>query len=403
MAKGNLDLDRALDETIKLNSSKGRGGKKLPPPVHSKRPVDRASHHSAAGGRQQTVHSSAASNYPRHPHHTTIHSRAPTRGGHVNQRIGSKPVHQRVGGGSDTLINSRLGRGINKPHRGPGVVSSRAVSAGVRNGDLIINRSSRGSSERLDPSKIIITKPVINRTASVKKTDKGAESLVIQSKIKKPPHVSTPDTKSKPKQHTTHPSRQHRTRSSPSSSSAPSQSQQRVATTTATATPIPEPEKKIVLVCNLDPRATAEDVGEACSMFGPILSCDMLLDPMGRPLNEAEIEFMHADSAKECVAKLDNNLADGRLLRAKLQDAPTQAVKPRYSSRSVVASARLQPGAFDNQSPMLQQQPQQQPIQHHPYQQQQHYPPVYSSQQQPYYPQQQPPPHYSQNQHYRRY
>lgn len=84
-------------------------------------------------------------------------------------------------------------------------------------------------------------------------------------------------------------------------------------------------------------------------MFGPILSCDMLLDPMGRPLNEAEIEFMHADSAKECVAKLDNNLADGRLLRAKLQDAPTQAVKPRYSSRSVVASARLQPGAFDNQ------------------------------------------------------
>lgn len=37
----------------------------------------------------------------------------------------------------------------------------------------------------------------------------------------------------------------------------------------------------------------------------------MLLDPMGRPLNEAEIEFMYPDSAEECVAKLDNNFADG--------------------------------------------------------------------------------------------
>ncbi|KAK4511310.1 uncharacterized protein ATC70_012525 [Mucor velutinosus] len=382
MAKGNMDLDRALDETIKLNSSKGRGGKKMPTSASSKRVVDKAS--SSGRGRQQT-HSSG-SNHPR-SQHNTVHNRASTRG-HVNQRIGSKPVHQRVGSGSDTLINSRLGRGINKPHRGPGVVSSRAVSAGVRNGSLIINRSNKSPSEKLDPSKIIITKPVMNRTASVKKTDKGSESLVIQSKITKP-LVSAPDTKSKSKQHNTHPSKNHRTRSSP----APSQPQQR-----ATATPIPEPEKKIVLVCNLDPRATAEDVGEACSVFGPILSCDMLLDPMGRPLNEAEIEFMFADSAKECVTKLDNTLADGRLLRAKLQDAPTQSVKPRYSSRSVVASARLQPGAFDNQSPMLQQQ---QPIQHHPYQQQ-NYPPVYSSQ--PYYPQQPPPqPHYSQNQYYRRY
>lgn len=84
-------------------------------------------------------------------------------------------------------------------------------------------------------------------------------------------------------------------------------------------------------------------------MFGPILSCDMLLDPMGRPLNEAEIEFMYADSAKECVLRLDNSLADGRLLRARLQDAPSLPVKPRYSSRSVLASARVQPGAFDNQ------------------------------------------------------
>lgn len=49
-------------------------------------------------------------------------------------------------------------------------------------------------------------------------------------------------------------------------------------------------------------------------MFGPILSCDILLDPMGRPLNEAEIEFVHSNSAEECVSKLDNGIADGNII-----------------------------------------------------------------------------------------
>ncbi|KAI8970007.1 hypothetical protein BDF20DRAFT_787926, partial [Mycotypha africana] len=96
----------------------------------------------------------------------------------------------------------------------------------------------------------------------------------------------------------------------------------------------------IVLICNLDPRATAEDVGEACSLFGPILSCDILVDTMGRPLNEAEVEFLYAESARDCVAKLDKNIADGRVLHVKLQDQATLPVKPRYSSRTVIASDR---------------------------------------------------------------
>ncbi|KAI8327390.1 hypothetical protein BD560DRAFT_418113 [Blakeslea trispora] len=99
--------------------------------------------------------------------------------------------------------------------------------------------------------------------------------------------------------------------------------------------------KHIVLICNLDPRATASDVGETCKVFGPVLSCDMLVDPMGRPLCEAEIEFMYPDSAERCVAELDNNYADGRILRAKLQSAPTVSVAPRYASRTVAASARV--------------------------------------------------------------
>jgi hypothetical protein len=32
---------------------------------------------------------------------------------------------------------------------------------------------------------------------------------------------------------------------------------------------------------------------------------------MGRPLNEAEIEFLYPSSAEECVSKLDNTVADG--------------------------------------------------------------------------------------------
>ncbi|CAO0789970.1 unnamed protein product [Mucor circinelloides] len=240
MAKGNMDLDRSLDDTIKLNSIKGRGGKRLTSTAGSKRHVvDRASH-----GRQHINSTSSRSSHPRSSH--TVGNRTPSKF-HVNSRIGNKPSDQRVGG-SDTLINSRLGRGVSKPHRGPGV-GSRAVSSGARNGSLIINRSNKRTSERLDPSKIIITKPVINRTATVKKTDNGSETLVIQSKITKH-HVSASDTKSKPKQPTKS-SHRHR---SPSPTQSQSQPQPVVSS-------IPEPEKKIVLVCNLDPRATAEDVG----------------------------------------------------------------------------------------------------------------------------------------------
>ncbi|KAI7880805.1 uncharacterized protein EV154DRAFT_428781, partial [Mucor mucedo] len=109
-------------------------------------------------------------------------------------------------------------------------------------------------------------------------------------------------------------------------------------------------QRNIVLICNLDPRATAEDVGEACSVFGPILSCDILVDPMGRPLNEAEIEFVYSNSAEECVSKLDNGIADGRVVRARLQSSATLPVVPRYSSRTVIASARVAQGGFDNNS-----------------------------------------------------
>lgn len=117
-----MDLDRSLDDTIKLNSIKGRGGKRLTSTAGSKRHVvDRASH-----GRQHINSTSSRSSHPRSSH--TVGNRTPSKF-HVNSRIGNKPSDQRVGG-SNTLINSRLGRGVSKPHRGPGV-GSRAVSSGA--------------------------------------------------------------------------------------------------------------------------------------------------------------------------------------------------------------------------------------------------------------------------------
>ncbi|KAI8642652.1 hypothetical protein BD408DRAFT_343984 [Parasitella parasitica] len=184
---------------------------------------------------------------------------------------------------------------------------------------------------------------MVNRTASTKKTERGSESLIIQSKLTKPHVSSKPDNRPKSKQQNPHSST-----SSNHSQESPKIRDEREYSKQQPQLRQKEPAKKIVVICNLDPRATAEDVGEACSMFGPILSCDMLLDAMGRPLNEAEIEFVHPDAALECQSRLDNSLADGRLLRAKLQQTPTLSVKPRYSSRSVVASARLQPEMLQN-------------------------------------------------------
>ncbi|KAI8888533.1 hypothetical protein K501DRAFT_173051 [Backusella circina FSU 941] len=105
----------------------------------------------------------------------------------------------------------------------------------------------------------------------------------------------------------------------------------------------------IVLICNLDPAATAEDIGETCSQFGPIVSCDILLDQHGRPLSKAEIEFVYHTSAQECVTKLDNQIADGRVLRAFLKSKATPPAAPRYSSRTVMSN----PQGSEYNSPQL--------------------------------------------------
>ena len=48
--------------------------------------------------------------------------------------------------------------------------------------------------------------------------------------------------------------------------------------------------------------------------FGNVLNCEVLRDRQGRSFGEAEIEFSSKDAALDCIAALDNRLADGRYL-----------------------------------------------------------------------------------------
>ncbi|KAG2219991.1 hypothetical protein INT45_001890 [Circinella minor] len=79
----------------------------------------------------------------------------------------------------------------------------------------------------------------------------------------------------------------------------------------------------IVLISNLDPGTNAEDIRMICLQFGQVSNCDIAVDQMGRSVGEAEVEFVHKQSALDCINKLDNEVADGRILRVILRDRPT--------------------------------------------------------------------------------
>lgn len=66
--------------------------------------------------------------------------------------------------------------------------------------------------------------------------------------------------------------------------------------------------------------------------MGNILRCDVLRDRSGRSFGEAEIEFSTKSAALDCIAQLDNQMADGRYLRVILREnkpkTPVFAPKP---------------------------------------------------------------------------
>lgn len=58
----------------------------------------------------------------------------------------------------------------------------------------------------------------------------------------------------------------------------------------------------------------------AFDYLGNILRCDVLRDRQGRSFGEAEIEFSTKSAALDCIAQLDNQMADGRPLRVILRE-----------------------------------------------------------------------------------
>ncbi|KAI8143264.1 hypothetical protein BJV82DRAFT_612014 [Fennellomyces sp. T-0311] len=79
-----------------------------------------------------------------------------------------------------------------------------------------------------------------------------------------------------------------------------------------------------------------------CQQFGQISHCEVAVDRTGRSFGEAEVEFVQKQSALECITKLDNEVADGRILRAILRSRPSSMV-PGYMNqtlRSVIAPSR---------------------------------------------------------------
>ncbi|KAI8976204.1 hypothetical protein BDB01DRAFT_803693 [Pilobolus umbonatus] len=330
---GNLsrDLDRALDDII---SHHGRGQ-----PRNDSRP-------------------------------STSQYRGRGRGGRVNERAGQR-MNERLGERHD----GRMSKGLRKPMRQQGnkiigpVISRYSQRERQLSGDSryppretsgyreYSPRESprfppreemrvREESGRIDPASIIITKAV-KPTVSPKQP---VRQEMDQGRTKQPDFTlmkSEPaDTRSYQDNNRQYQDRQYQDKQYQNNSNRSYQDNNRsyrdnipYQDSSNNNRPYPPaantPKRNIVLICNLDPRATAEDVGEACRMFGPIISCDMLMDAMQRPLSEAEVEFLYPESAKECVANLDNQLADGRILHAKLQDTVTPSIVPRYSSKTV--------------------------------------------------------------------
>ncbi|ORZ25405.1 hypothetical protein BCR42DRAFT_485578 [Absidia repens] len=110
-----------------------------------------------------------------------------------------------------------------------------------------------------------------------------------------------------------------------------------------------------VLISNLDREANAADIkasakknrsskwttvrGEtACAQFGEVMGCEVFYDRMGRSVGEAEVEFATKASALDCIAKLDNEAADGQILRVILREQPNKYIRQQEVRPAVKSS-----------------------------------------------------------------
>ncbi|OBZ84826.1 hypothetical protein A0J61_07134 [Choanephora cucurbitarum] len=94
-----------------------------------------------------------------------------------------------------------------------------------------------------------------------------------------------------------------------------------------------------VLITGLDPGTNSEDVEIALEEFGNILHCEVLRDRMGRSFGEAEVEFSSKSAALDCIARLDNQMADGNFLRVILREPKPKQSFAAKQIRSVISSS----------------------------------------------------------------
>ncbi|KAF1798254.1 hypothetical protein V8B55DRAFT_1395780 [Mucor lusitanicus] len=91
-----------------------------------------------------------------------------------------------------------------------------------------------------------------------------------------------------------------------------------------------------VLMTGLDAYTNSDDVRLAVEDFGNVLNCEVLRDRQGRSFGEAEIEFSSKDAALDCIAAMDNQLADGRILRIILREPKKPQTYAQKQLRSMV-------------------------------------------------------------------
>ncbi|KAI8641565.1 hypothetical protein BD408DRAFT_418026 [Parasitella parasitica] len=91
-----------------------------------------------------------------------------------------------------------------------------------------------------------------------------------------------------------------------------------------------------VLMTGLDPYTNSDDVRITVEEFGNVLSCEVLRDRQGRSFREAEIEFSTKDAALDCIAQMDNRLADDCILRVILREPKKPQTYVQKQIRSMI-------------------------------------------------------------------
>ncbi|ORY96690.1 hypothetical protein BCR43DRAFT_474543 [Syncephalastrum racemosum] len=305
-----MDLDQSLDDIIKKKKSQGSTSKKNVPQKQNprfrqsedRRPV---SHNNGKNDNRHRTQQRSTSNQ-RYQSNSVYRT---STGFHTNKaKYTDKP---------SILSRTSLGQRA-APYHKPTSISTASLRS--RNTPRNVQP---------DPSSIVITKPVSRQNTSNKISD-DAYGPGREERFRRSPSPSPRSSSLFQRQ--------------PPAPQQPQNLSIRGLSGNASGLSIRgESGPSVVLISNLDPAATAEDVRAACMQFGQVLHCEVMTDRAGRSYGEAEVEFASKASAAECASKLDNEIADGRVLRAVLRQQPP-APRPTAPSASAYTHRSIPPG-----------------------------------------------------------